>query len=580
MSECKSLFWYPREANDLIFNEVTKVSYQPVLLVSEQTSYYQTEITVTNSVHSASAQVTLKGTEIQFFPTYIYEKRKYTSMYAFDSVNSLEQLKEGLFWLIQQNDIELAVFISPVNNLNIHKKMTNAMNLLQSFDTGNSAYVRTYYEFQKEQLKVALEKYISSVDELFMLQFFIKIQAKSRGKLVLRREEILRYLSLRTIRFKTNMFKQRSLFLLFSSTYIMPQKEQIILLSSEALASIFPIGKKGLYDEKGEKIGHDCYNNPVFLNLWQQDGVRTNHNFIILGQSGQGKSNLVKQLLQVSKNVEIYLIDPEAEYEIDVEKLGASRYELAINCLFSENITFYDDIEDTLDFLCHHFTLQTDAGYNLQQLFRQLLLSYTQKEYKTLDFFPVFLADIPNLDKTISYYITDLLSKDVVEKDTIGNSKVHHFILNKVIDISNKQVNIILYETLYFIWKQLKNNKSTAKMFVIDESYFLFSRENYVVAQLLRNIVKRARKYNVSVGIITQNIIDLDDYNIKNLLAPIFDNCTYKFIFYQGDEDLAKLAKISNVIASATRDIRRLKRGECLLVVGQRYGKIFVNQTK
>lgn len=79
-------------------------------------------------------------------------------------------------------------------------------------------------------------------------------------------------------------------------------------------------------DENGFYIGRDKYGSNVLVDFDKRTEDKTNSNILILGNSGQGKSYLMKLLLcnQREAGKSVLVLDPEAEYRDICSNLGGT----------------------------------------------------------------------------------------------------------------------------------------------------------------------------------------------------------------------------------------------------------------
>lgn len=102
------------------------------------------------------------------------------------------------------------------------------------------------------------------------------------------------------------------------------QFERILPVSSAA--NLFPMNYSGKTDEKGQYIGRDKYDTNILVDFDKRTDDKTNSNILILGNSGHGKSYLMKLLLcnhrEAGKSV--LILDPEHEYQELCENLGGT----------------------------------------------------------------------------------------------------------------------------------------------------------------------------------------------------------------------------------------------------------------
>lgn len=95
------------------------------------------------------------------------------------------------------------------------------------------------------------------------------------------------------------------------------------------------------------------------------------------------------------------------------------------------------------------------------------------------------------------------------------------------------------FNMLRFCQNEAFRNRNEKYMIVADESYLLLDPKVPQGTEFLRNFSKRARKYNCSLVVITQSIIDFLAEGIKQYGQALFDNSTYKMFFRNGWKELA-----------------------------------------
>lgn len=90
------------------------------------------------------------------------------------------------------------------------------------------------------------------------------------------------------------------------------------------VANLYPFNFSGKTDPQGLYIGRDKYGSNVLVDFDRRSEDKTTSNILILGNSGQSKSYLMKLLLtnlrESGKNV--IVLDVEAEYKDLTEALG------------------------------------------------------------------------------------------------------------------------------------------------------------------------------------------------------------------------------------------------------------------
>ena len=96
------------------------------------------------------------------------------------------------------------------------------------------------------------------------------------------------------------------------------------VLPAGSVANLFPFNYSGKTDPNGFYIGKDKYGSNIVVDFDRRDSDKTSANILILGNSGQGKSYLIKllicNLLEAGKSV--IALDAEHELEELCENLG------------------------------------------------------------------------------------------------------------------------------------------------------------------------------------------------------------------------------------------------------------------
>ena len=79
----------------------------------------------------------------------------------------------------------------------------------------------------------------------------------------------------------------------------------------------FPFASSGFHDGEGYYFAKDTSGGLVIVDTWRRGGDRTNSNFVIMGNSGVGKSTAIKHIIlsEYMKGTKIFVVDPESEYK-------------------------------------------------------------------------------------------------------------------------------------------------------------------------------------------------------------------------------------------------------------------------
>ena len=92
------------------------------------------------------------------------------------------------------------------------------------------------------------------------------------------------------------------------------------MLPASSVANLFPFSYTGKTDPSGFYIGYDKYGSSIITDLDRRAQDKSNANFLILGNSGQGKSHLLKLLLIniLESGKRVLCLDPEGEVRHEV----------------------------------------------------------------------------------------------------------------------------------------------------------------------------------------------------------------------------------------------------------------------
>jgi type IV secretory pathway VirB4 component len=96
------------------------------------------------------------------------------------------------------------------------------------------------------------------------------------------------------------------------------------VLPASSVANLYPFNYSGKTDPRGFYIGRDKFGSNVLVDFNKRADDKTNANILILGNSGQGKSYLLKLILcnLRESGMNVICLDPEMEYEDLTNNLG------------------------------------------------------------------------------------------------------------------------------------------------------------------------------------------------------------------------------------------------------------------
>ena len=408
----------------------------------------------------------------------------------------------------------------------------------------------------------------------------------------------------------------------FGSNRFGPQYERVLPASS--VSNLYPFNFSGRTDPKGFYIGRDKYGTNILVDLDRRSDDKTNGNALIMGNSGQGKSYLMK-LLQTNlreSGKAVILLDPEHEYEDLTRAMGGSYIDFLsgkyiINVLepkrWSDEEQVVDDdtgapeafrrvtrLSQHIAFLKDFFRSYkgfTDAQIDtieilLEKLYAQFgITDGTDFSKLTALDYPV-LSDLYKLcEQEFRMYDENeknLYTEDILREICLGlhsmcvgseskyfngytnivDDKFLCFGVKGLMDTNEKLRNAMLFNILSYMSNALIGNGNTVA--AIDELYLFLS--NLTTIEYIRNCMKRVRKRDSIVILASQNIEDFLIPSIREYTKPLFSIPTHQFLFYPGQINPKEYMDALQVEDAEYELIRYPERGTCLYRCGnERY---------
>ena len=130
-------------------------------------------------------------------------------------------------------------------------------------------------------------------------------------------------------------------------------------------------------------------------------------------------------------------------------------------------------------------------------------------------------------------------------------------------------------------WDRIKIDRSQNKAIYLDEIWRLIGvTSNKEVASFIYKIFKTIRKYGGSGVAITQDISDLFSLEDGTYGKSILNNSNIKTFFSLEEENIKILAENTNLSEKEKIEIKSLKRGECLMFVGDDHILVKIESSK
>ncbi len=394
------------------------------------------------------------------------------------------------------------------------------------------------------------------------------------------------------------------------------------VLPASSAANLYPFNFSGKTDPQGLYIGRDKFGSNVLVDFDRRAEDKTTSNILILGNSGQGKSYLLKLLLTNLRESgkQILCLDPESEYEDLCNALGGCYIdflsgEYTINPL--EPKAWNDSVEDVDAATPEAFRKVTRLGQHiafLKDFFRaykdftdaqidtiEILLAklyarfgitdstdYSQKKPADFpimeDFYKLCEEEFYGYDKQRKYLYTEETLQEVClgihsmcvgaeSKYFNGHSNISGsdflvFGVKGLLDTNKRLKDAMLFNILSFMSNQLLGQGNTVAS--IDELYLFLT--NMTAIEYIRNCMKRVRKKDSSMILASQNIEDFLIPAIREYTKPLFSIPPHQFLFNAGQINPKEYMDALQVESSEFELIKYPERGTCLYRCGnERY---------
>lgn len=525
--------------------------------------------------------------------------------------------------LADRNGVTLRIYHRLVESMEQRKIIQNATRRNRLKSGGNDVSESIEAEGNLQDVIELLANLRKNKEPLLHCSVFIELKAKSMEKLKELQSDIAMELTRSKISVDRLTLRQKEGFLSAvptGSNQFGAQYERVLPASS--VANLYPFNFSGKTDPQGAYIGRDKYGTNILVDFDRRAEDKTNSNALILGNSGQGKSYLLKLILTNIRESgkRIICLDPESEYETLCDALGGCYIdfmsgEYTINPL--EPKAWTDSVEDIDANTPEAFKKVTRLSQHiafLKDFFRsykdftdsqidtiEILLSKlyarfgitdsTDYSVKKASDFPV-MQDFYNLceeefmtyDKQRKYLYTEETLQEVclgIHSMCVGSESKYFnghtnindsnflvFGVKELMDTNRRLKDCMLFNILSFMSNELLGKGNTAAS--VDELYLFLS--NMTTIEYLRNCMKRVRKKDSSVILASQNIEDFLIPSIREYTKPLFSIPTHQFLFNAGQINPKEYMDALQVEPSEFELIKYPERGTCLYRCGnERY---------
>lgn len=525
--------------------------------------------------------------------------------------------------LADRNNLTVRLYSRLVDALEQRKIIQNATRRNKLSTGSNDAVENITAEGNLEDVVTLIAELRKNKEPLLHCAVYLELKAESIQKLRELQSDIIMELTRSKMLVDRLTLRQKEGFLSVLPCGANMFKEQFErVLPASSVANLYPFNYSGKTDPKGFFIGRDKYGTNILVDFDRRADDKTNANCLILGNSGQGKSFLMKLILTNLRESgkRIISLDPEAEYEELTNALGGCYIdfmsgEYIINPLepksFGEADKEYDPTTPEafrrVTRLSQHIAYLKDffrayKEFNDEQLDTlEIILTKLYKNFGITDYtdydklkttdYPI-MSDLYELlekeykgyqhnqkniyrEKTLQELCLGLHSMCIGTESkyfnghtNIVDDKFLCFGVKGLMDTNRRLKDAMLFNVLSYMTNELLGKGNTVA--AIDELYLFLT--NMTAIEYIRNASKRVRKKESSVILASQNIDDFLIDGVREYTKPLFSIPTHQFLFNAGNIEPKVYIDTMQLEQSEFDLIKYPERGTCLYRCGnERY---------
>jgi type IV secretory pathway VirB4 component len=348
-------------------------------------------------------------------------------------------------------------------------------------------------------------------------------------------------------------------------------------MNTGAISTSFPFTSANLSQDNGILYGINMHNSGLVI--FDRFSLE-NSNSVVFAKSGAGKSFAVKleALRSMMFGTEIIIIDPENEYQKLADSVAGAYVRLSLSS--STRINPFDlpqviDPEEADNALRSNLIMlhgllrlmmggaqaQLVGGNNAvtpalnpveeSDLDTALIETYAKagitNDPLTQNTLPPTIADLyetllhmggsgPQLAQRLRKYTSGTFAGIFSQQSNININ--NPFVVFNVRDLEDELRPVAMYIVLNYIWNRTKSDKKK-RILIIDEAWQLMKYEDS--ANFIFSLAKRARKYNLGITTISQ---DVEDFMGSRMGRAIVANASMQMLFKQSPSSVDVLADV------------------------------------
>ncbi|HEY5667737.1 MAG TPA: DUF87 domain-containing protein [Candidatus Saccharimonadales bacterium] len=380
-------------------------------------------------------------------------------------------------------------------------------------------------------------------------------------------------------------------------------------MSTGAISTSFPFTSADLSQENGILYGVNMHNSGlvIFDRFTLENG-----NSVIFAKSGAGKSFTVKleALRSLMMGTEIFIIDPENEYERMCDAVAGAYIRLSLNSATRINPFDLPRVVDTEEadnalrsnLITLHGLLRLMMGGAQAQMMggAQMMapalspveesdldaalietyakagitndpLTHTAPPPTITDLYDTLLhmgGSGPQLAQRLRKYTTGTFAGIFSQPSNIDIN--NPLVVFNIRDLEDELRPVAMYIVLNYIWNKTKSDQKR-RILIVDEAWQLMKYEDS--ANFLFSLAKRARKYNLGITTVTQ---DVEDFMGSRMGRAVVANASMQFLLKQSPTAVDVLTDVFKLTAEEKKRLSQFPVGQGLFFAGQNHVHIQV----
>lgn len=375
-------------------------------------------------------------------------------------------------------------------------------------------------------------------------------------------------------------------------------------LNTGALSTSFPFTSADLTQDNGILYGINMHNSGLVI--FDRFSLE-NGNSVVFAKSGAGKSFTVKleALRSMMFGIEVFIIDPENEYQRMAEAVGGAYVRLSLTSPTRINPFDLPKVVDTEEadnalrsnlITLHGLLRLMMGGAQTQMMGGQAAtipalnpveeadldaalietyakagitndpLTHTTQPPTVLDLYDTLLhmgGTGPQLAQRLRKYTSGTFAGIFSQQSNIDIN--NQMVVFNIRDLEDELRPVAMYIVLNFIWNRTKTDKKR-RLLVVDEAWQLMKYEDS--ATFLFSLAKRARKYNLGITTITQ---DVEDFMGSRMGRAIVANASMQILLKQSSSAVDVLADVFKLTSEEKKRLSQFPVGQGLFFAGQNH---------